>query len=302
MTNFYLGLARGPADHESSSVINAISNGTINMGSAVVVSSPINPSETLPRVEESSASAITDEIYGIAVGGDTDGVYGDGTAALNDSNLATNAANKGVVVVTQGRCLARVESTIGINIGDPLGSSGAGAGNEGVLINTVGETTSPVIARALQAVPAGAGLHVIAVDVQREGAGGISEAQFQAFMIPQIELSSGTTTTYDIADGQFGDDPSQTVPFAGTIGRILVGHTATLGNGVVQIKTRPDGSGDDNDLPPVNFSNVTGVGTEIIEYNQSFNKDDSIQLIFGADGIVGTTYLRITIEVEYDLT
>ena len=168
MTNFNPGLFRGPIDHESSSVINATSTGIIEMGSAVVLQS-LGTGELLARVGQSPASAITDELFGIAVGGDTDGIYGDGFDLNLDSNRATNSAGQGVVVVTQGRCLARVESTIGINIGDPLGSSGAGAGNEGVLISTVGGTTSPVIARALQAVPAGAGFHVIAVDVQREG-------------------------------------------------------------------------------------------------------------------------------------
>lgn len=171
LTNFYPGLARGPIDHEASSVINVVANGAINMGSAVVLNTTIPPAELLPRVDESPATAITEDIYGIAVGGDTDGIYGDGTAGTTgDGTFATAGAGQGVVVVTQGRCLARVESTVAIAVGDPLGSSGAGAGNEGVLINATAGTTSPVIARALQAVPAAAGFHIIAVDVQREGA------------------------------------------------------------------------------------------------------------------------------------
>lgn len=159
-------MARGPIDHEASSVINVVANGAITMGSAVSLIAP-PAAELLPRAQQSSATAITNGLYGIAVGGDTDGIYGDGTPASDDSTRATNGAGQGVVVVTQGRCLARVESTVAIAIGDPLGSSGAGAGNEGALIVAV--TTSPVIARALQAVPAGAGFHIIAVDVQREG-------------------------------------------------------------------------------------------------------------------------------------
>lgn len=170
MTNQYPGLARGPIDHEASSVINVIANGAITMGSAVVLNATIPAAELLPRVDESPATAITDDIYGIAVGGDTDGIYGDGSAATDDSTRATAGAGQGVVVVTQGRCLARVESTVAIAIGDPLGSSAVGAGNEGVLINAAAAPTSPVIARALQSVAAGAGFHIIAVDVQREGA------------------------------------------------------------------------------------------------------------------------------------
>lgn len=166
LTNFYLGLSRGPIDHQSSSVINVVSNGIITMGSAVTLDITIPASELLPRVDESVATAITASIYGIAVGGDTDGVYGDGAIATDDTTRASNGAGDGVVVVTQGRCLARVESTVAIAVGDPLGSSGAT--DPGVLI--VAAATSPVIARALQTVAAGAGNHIIAVDVQREGA------------------------------------------------------------------------------------------------------------------------------------
>ena len=168
MTNFFLGLARGPIDHNASAVINSIANGAITMGSVVELKDLVTPSlpaELLPRVDESPGTAITDSLYGIAVGGDTDGIYGDGSAASDDLTRATAGAGQGVVVVTQGRCLARVESTVAIPVGAPLGSSAAT--DPGVLI--VATDTSPVIARALQDIPAGAGNHIIAVDVQREG-------------------------------------------------------------------------------------------------------------------------------------
>jgi uncharacterized membrane protein len=163
LTNFYLGLSRGPIDHQSSSVINTISNDIITMGSAVIVVAA-GAAELLPRVQQNPGAAITENIYGIAVGGDIDGVYGDGAAAADVSTKASNGAGEGVVVVTQGRCLARVESTVAIAVGDPLGSSDGGSG-----LLEVAATTSIVIARALQPVDAGAGTHIIAVDVQREG-------------------------------------------------------------------------------------------------------------------------------------
>jgi len=159
LTNFFPGLARGPIDHQSSSVINVIANGAIDMGSAVELVTTVPATELLPRVVESPATAITDALYGIAVGGDTDGVYGTGAAATADINRATASAGQGVVVVTQGRCLARVNGDI--PIGSRLGSSAA---NPGVLIIAV--ATSPVIAIALQDSLA-AGEHIIAVDVQR---------------------------------------------------------------------------------------------------------------------------------------
>lgn len=161
MTNFFPGLARGPIDHQSSSVINVIANGAITMGSAVELVITVPATEILPRVVESPATAVTDIMYGIAVGGDTDGVYGTGAIATADINRATASAGQGVVVVTQGRCLARVVGDV--PIGSLLGSSAA---DPGALIIAV--ATSPVIAIALQDTLA-AGDHIIAVDVQREG-------------------------------------------------------------------------------------------------------------------------------------
>ena len=161
MTNQYPGLARGPIDHEASSVINVVANGAITMGDAVDVIAPPT-SELLPRVQTSDAVQ-GDRVYGIAVGGDTDGIYGDGGAATDDSNRATAGAGQGVVVVTQGRCLARVDgnTTGAISIGDKLTQSATA----GVL--EIAATGDEVIAVALQASTGAA--DIIAVDVQRGG-------------------------------------------------------------------------------------------------------------------------------------
>ena len=67
MTNLFPGLARGPIDHEASSVINAIASESIDMGAVVVQLAPA-AIELLPRVE--NADAITEIGYGIVVGGD----------------------------------------------------------------------------------------------------------------------------------------------------------------------------------------------------------------------------------------
>ena len=163
-TNRYQGLARGPIDHKSSSVINQIANGAIDMGSVVSVTTTINSSETLPRVEQSAAQGISFS-YGIVVGGDADGIYGDGSASTDDSTRAATGALQGVVVVTQGRCLARVSGDgIGVvSIGSPLTQSGI----TGVLERA--DALDFVIAFALNDVAAG-DTDMIAVDVQRTGA------------------------------------------------------------------------------------------------------------------------------------
>jgi hypothetical protein len=134
------------------------------MGSAVVVAAA-GSAELLPRVAENPGAAITEDVYGIVVGGDTDGVYGTGAAASTDINRAASGAGEGVVVVTQGRCLARVEGTAAIAVGDALGASAVGVG----LLELADDATQFIIARALQAIDAGVDNHIIAVDVQREG-------------------------------------------------------------------------------------------------------------------------------------
>jgi len=159
-TNRFQGLARGPIDHKSSSVINQIANGAIDMGSVVAVTTTINSSEILPRVEQISSQG-SELVYGIAVGGDTDGIYGDGSASVDDSTRAAAAALEGVVVVTQGRCLARVsgDGSSVVTIGDPLTQSTTA----GVL--EFAGTGDTVIAFALNDVGAG-DIDMIAVDVQ----------------------------------------------------------------------------------------------------------------------------------------
>jgi len=172
-TNKFQGLARGPIDHNASSVINVIANGPITMGDSVLIDpTSIAPSEILPRVETSTV-AQDERIYGIAVGGDTDGIYGNGLVATDDTTRATASAGQGVVIVTQGRCLARVEGANQggvqqVNIGDPL----VGSQTAGVLyLATALDATEIVVARALQEVTGG-DVDMIAVDFQREGIGG----------------------------------------------------------------------------------------------------------------------------------
>lgn len=162
MTNFYPGLARGPIDHQASSVINVIASEAIGMGSLTVLVTTIQSAELLPRVEE--ADAATELGYGIAVGGDADGIYSTtGAAPTDDTTRAATGAGEGVVVVTQGRCLARVDGNAdAILVGSPLSAS-ATAG----VLELANAATDFIIARALQ--PSTGATDIIAVDVQREG-------------------------------------------------------------------------------------------------------------------------------------
>ncbi len=164
MTNFYPGLARGPIDHEASSVINIIANEAINMGSATALLTTTPTTELLPRVDETDLD--DEQVYGIAVGGDRDGIYGTGAVdGGSGDNLAADAAGQGIVIVTQGRCLARVNGDV--PIGSKLVASTAEVG--ALVVPALPAATDRVIAIALQDT-GGVGSHIIAVDVQRQGA------------------------------------------------------------------------------------------------------------------------------------
>ncbi len=159
MVNNYPGLHRGPIDHEASSVINAIASEAITMGDAVRLNTTIPATELLARVDVSDVAG--ELVYGIAVGGDADGIYGAGEVATTDATRATLAAGDGVVVVTQGRCPARVTGTV--LVGEAL----VAEGTTGLLIvPAIPAGTDRVIAIALQGNTTGVG--IIAVDVQRE--------------------------------------------------------------------------------------------------------------------------------------
>lgn len=160
-TNRYQGLHSGSIGPTANSVINAVSDSKIDMGSVVLLETVISSSELLPRVEEGTAqgSAL---VYGVAVRGDEDGIFGDGSVSVDDSTRATTAAGQGVVIVTQGRCPARVKGGSTLVIGDELTASAT--------IGTLEKATTGdyVIAIALNDV-ADADTDIIAVDVQRAG-------------------------------------------------------------------------------------------------------------------------------------
>ncbi len=159
MVNNYQGLHRGPIDHEASSVINVIASEAITMGDAVRLNTTIPATELLARVDVSDVAG--ELVYGIAVGGDADGIFGTGPVATDDSTRATLAAGDGVVVVTQGRCPARVTGTV------VVGEALVAEGTTGLLIvPAIPAATDRVIAIALQANTTGTG--IIAVDVQRQ--------------------------------------------------------------------------------------------------------------------------------------
>lgn len=157
MTNLYPGLARGPIDHKSSSVINIIANEVdMEMGGCVKLAAAAS-AELLPRADKVDTAGA--DAYGIIVGGDNDGIFGSGGTSLADNTTkATRLVGDGLVVVTQGRCPARVAENCAI--GAKLAGDGSGD------LQLADATGDGIIATALQAGTAG---DIIIVDVQREG-------------------------------------------------------------------------------------------------------------------------------------
>jgi len=161
MANNYPGLFIGTIGFRSNSVVNAIANTAIAMGSAVQLAAP-GSNELLARVEPTDKVGAL--MFGIAVQGDADGIYGDDiTPPILDINRATIRAGQGVGICTKGRCIARVEGAV--SVGDALM---ADVTPPGVLIPFVPASGNNKVAIVLVA-QAGDGL--TAVDVQREGLG-----------------------------------------------------------------------------------------------------------------------------------
>jgi len=119
MTDKHLGLASGPVDADARTV-NAIANASIRIGSPVVLAAP-GTGELLPRVAETTSQGA--EVYGVAVDGDNNGIYDDGTGTTTTEQVAA-AAGEAVVICVRGRCKARVKGDgTAIVRGDPLTAS-----------------------------------------------------------------------------------------------------------------------------------------------------------------------------------
>ncbi len=160
MTNLSTLQAGAWDDKATTRRIDVKATGTIDMGSVVFIENPFteDADNLLARVTQSTVA--TDKFYGIAVEGDTDGIFGTGAVSTDDTTRATNAANQGVTIVTAGRTPARVDGS-GTPITTGLELAVGPAGNLVVAI-----ATDRIVAVALQDSSA---VDIIVVDVQREG-------------------------------------------------------------------------------------------------------------------------------------
>lgn len=131
----------------------------------------------------------------------------------------------------------------------------------------------------------------------------MADPLIQAFLIPVISNDT-TTTTYAIPDpGSPQINPELTVsqmPWAGTIKRIWLGHSNSIGNGFVTIIRYPGGlSSAATNLPTVAYVGTAGAFTDIIEYDEAFVKDDGIKIKLERTTDVTLIDVTITLEVEF---
>lgn len=90
------------------------------------------------------------------------------------------------------------------------------------------------------------------------------------------------------------------MPWAGTIGRALIGHGDDIENGNFQIIQWTDGtSAGAINNPSIPIPDQLGAGVIILNVNQAFNKDDGIRISMNASDLQNQT-TRITLEVTFD--
>lgn len=133
----------------------------------------------------------------------------------------------------------------------------------------------------------------------------MADPLIQAFLVPII-TNSTSTTTIEFPDPQATQlNPANTqsqMPFAGTIKRIWLGHSNSIGDGDINIIRYPGGiTSAAVNLPTVAFFGTAGAFTDIIEYDEDFVKDDGIRIRIERTTLTTQINITITLEVEFTL-
>jgi len=123
----------------------------------------------------------------------------------------------------------------------------------------------------------------------------------QTFQIPKFDISTTSTTVFDLINGPNQSTTFNVMPYAGIVKRILIGHDQDVGNGEVRIARFPNGVGPQIPGTPIPYTGTAGTFTEKIDANVSFDKDDGLLVEFLGDGVAGATSLYVTLEVEFTL-
>jgi len=123
----------------------------------------------------------------------------------------------------------------------------------------------------------------------------------QTFQIPKFDVSTTSTTSFDLINGPNNSNTYNVMPYAGTVKRILIGHNNDIGNGEVAIRRFVNGVSPEIPGIPIPYTGTAGPFTEKITANVAFDKDDGLSVEFKGDGVAGIVKLFVSLEIEFTL-
>ena len=123
----------------------------------------------------------------------------------------------------------------------------------------------------------------------------------QSFAFPKLDVTTTSTTSFDVLNGLNGVTVTNAMPWAGTVKRVLLGHSQDIGTGFINLTHYPNGAAAGSfDGPTHNFVAAAGPAIEIVDVDETFLKDTGIYIKFLGDAVTSCA-LRVTMEVEFNL-
>ena len=124
----------------------------------------------------------------------------------------------------------------------------------------------------------------------------------QSFAIPKYDVSTTSTTFISLAGSIVNaGNTVNLMPWAGTVQRVLVGYSSTVGEGTAAITRWPNGTITGGiTSTPIAFSAAPAPDILEFNFNLPFDKDDGLFLEFIGDAITSVA-LRITFQIEFTL-
>ncbi len=107
----------------------------------------------------------------------------------------------------------------------------------------------------------------------------------QTFQIPKFDISTTSTTSFDLINGNNESTTFNVMPYAGTVKRILIGHILDIGSGEVAVRRFVNGANPVIPGTPIPYTGSPGPFTEKIVANVAFDKDDGLKIEFLGDPV-----------------
>lgn len=124
----------------------------------------------------------------------------------------------------------------------------------------------------------------------------------QNFAMYKVDVTTTSTTSWDILNGLSGVTVTNAMPWAGTLKRVLLGYSQDIGSGFIHLIHYPNGEfAGSFDGPQHNFNADPSPDVLIVDFDEAFAKDTGLYLKFIGDGVISSA-IRVTFEVEFNLT